>query len=232
MRVLQQFKGRLTPTQAANGINAAVVNAKRLAEDAQLLLEAGRYPSASSFAILALEELGKRSILRELLTANSDVAVENCWRRYRKHTEKTYLALLPDRIRAGATRLHEFSDFFLQNGEIERATFDAIKQLGFYTDCCANAHWSVPSEVVGEQLTGMLVSLASTLSENREPVTVQELELWQSHMAAGLTCGNLLKWCAAMVSAGLKPPDYLDEMKNFTRGEKEPIDDLYEPGIV
>ncbi len=78
----------------------------------------------------------------------------------------------------------------------------------------------------------MLVSLASTLSENKELVTAQELELWQFYMAPGLTRGNLLQWCIAMVSAGLKPPDYLEEMKSFTRGVKETNDDFCEPEIV
>jgi AbiV family abortive infection protein len=45
-------------------MNAAIANAQRLAEDAQLLLDAERFPSAASLAILALEEAGKVIILR------------------------------------------------------------------------------------------------------------------------------------------------------------------------
>ena len=168
MRILQQFKGRLTPAQAAYGINAAVANAKRLAEDAKLLLEAKRYPSASSLAILSLEELGKRAILRELLTAPSDVEVQDCWRRYRRHTQKNYLALLPDRLRGGAKHLHEFRDLFLECGEAQRTTVDAIKQLGFYTDCCGSVHWATPPEVVNEKVASELVSLVWALSESKE----------------------------------------------------------------
>ena len=72
MRVLQQYEGQLTPADAADGMNAAITNAKRLAEDANLLFGRGRYPTASSLAILSLEEQGKCAILRELLTASSD----------------------------------------------------------------------------------------------------------------------------------------------------------------
>lgn len=221
MRILQQFKGRLTPAQAAYGINAAVANAKRLAEDAKLLLEAKRYPSASSLAILSLEELGKRAILRELLTAPSDVEVQDCWRRYRRHTQKNYLALLPDRLRGGAKHLHEFRDLFLECGEAQRTTVDAIKQLGFYTDCCGSVHWATPPEVVNEKVASELVSLVWALSESKESTTIQELELWQLHMSAGLTRQNLLNWCTAMVLAGLKESTYVDEMQGFTGREMD-----------
>ena len=221
MRILQQFKGRLTPAQAAHGINAAVANAKRLAEDAKLLLEAKRYPSASSLAILSLEELGKRSILRALLTAPSDVEIQDCWQRYRRHTQKNYLALLPDRLRGGAKHLQDFGDLFLKGGESDRATVDTIKQLGFYTDCCGTAHWSTPSEVVNEKVASELVSLVWALSEAQESTTIQELELWQLHMSTGLTRQNLLNWCSAMVLTGLKESSYVDEMRSFTGPEMD-----------
>src|ERR1039457_2960683 len=80
MRVLQQYKGQLTPADAADGMNAAITNAKRLAEDASLLFGRGRYPTASSLAILSLEEQGKCAILRELLSASSDNEIADCWK--------------------------------------------------------------------------------------------------------------------------------------------------------
>ena len=218
MRVLQQYKGQLTPADAADGMNAAITNAKRLAEDASLLFGRGRYPTASSLAILSLEEQGKCAILRELLTASSDNEIADCWKRYRRHTDKNYFALMPDYVRKGAWRLHHFRDLFVPETESERAAFDAVKQLGLYTDCCGNCHWAAPSEVVEQPLAAVIVPLASTLSENREPVTVKELDLWCLHMRGGLTREHLLNWCAAMVSAGLKPASYRDGMRKFTEG--------------
>jgi hypothetical protein len=63
---LDSYKGKLSADQVAAGINAATKNAKRLSEDAALLFEAGRFPSAVSLAILSIEESGKASILRSL----------------------------------------------------------------------------------------------------------------------------------------------------------------------
>jgi AbiV family abortive infection protein len=224
MRVLQQYKGRLTSADAAQGINAAITNAKHLAEDASLLFGKGRYPTASSLAILSLEEQGKCAILRELLTASSDDQIAKCWKRYRRHTDKNYFALLPDYVRKGALRLHHFGGLFVEDTGSERATFDAVKQLGLYTDCCGNCHWAVPSEVVEQTVAAVIVPLAVALSQNKEPVTVTELDLWCLHMRGGLTREHLLNWCSAMVSAGLRGADYTDGMRKFTEASRGTTD--------
>ncbi len=55
-KVMPLYKGRLSAGQIAAGMNAARKNAKRLLEDAKLLLEAKRFPTACSLAILSIEE--------------------------------------------------------------------------------------------------------------------------------------------------------------------------------
>lgn len=88
---LDQFKGRLTPAQITAGINAATQNAKRLCDDAFLLLNEKRYPSAASVAILSIEESGKVSILREVSLAKDDKSILSVWQAYRSHTKKRKL---------------------------------------------------------------------------------------------------------------------------------------------
>jgi len=66
---LDQYKGALSTSEITKGINAAIQNAIRLAEDAELLLGNKRYPSATSLAILSIEESGKVTILRGLSVA-------------------------------------------------------------------------------------------------------------------------------------------------------------------
>jgi len=136
----KQYCGHLSTKQIADGMNASASNAARLAGDAKILLEKERYPSAASLAILSLEESGKVSILRELATAVGDNEVKDAWRRYRRHTEKNYLALLPDLVAKGSRRLHEFKECFLDDSLPDRVAYDTVKQLGFYTDCCGDAH--------------------------------------------------------------------------------------------
>lgn len=85
---LNGYKGTLTPQQIADGINAANKNANRLANDAKILLDANRDPSATSLAILSIEEGGKVSILRSLALAKDEKEILECWRDYRSHTKK------------------------------------------------------------------------------------------------------------------------------------------------
>jgi AbiV family abortive infection protein len=80
---LDSYKGKLNPSQIAEGINVAIKNSYRLAEDAQILLDAGRYPTAASVAILSIEESGKAGILRRLAIAETDDEVSQIWKDYR-----------------------------------------------------------------------------------------------------------------------------------------------------
>ena len=61
---LAEYSGKLSPKQIADGMNAANANAKRLMNDAKILLEKGSIPSAAALAILSIEETGKLSLLR------------------------------------------------------------------------------------------------------------------------------------------------------------------------
>jgi len=81
----QEYRGPLAPNQIADGINAAIRNARRLAADAKILLEAGRLPTAAAIAALSIEESGKVSILRGFATATKPEQVRAAWRDYRNH---------------------------------------------------------------------------------------------------------------------------------------------------
>ena len=80
---LESYKGLLDCAQIAEGINASNANARRLATDAQTLLDAGSYATAASLAALAIEESGKASILRAIVLTVDDKALKLEWRRYR-----------------------------------------------------------------------------------------------------------------------------------------------------
>ena len=206
---LDQFKGRRTPAQITAGINAASQNAKRLCEDALLLLNEKRYPSAASLAILSIEESGKISILRGLALAKNDKAVLSAWQAYRSHTKKNVSWLLPQLAASGARRLDDFSPLFDKESE-HPSLLDQIKQLGFYTDCLAKAHWAVPVEVIDESTSKMLVAIARIFAKERE-TTVKEIELWIKHLGpvwvtnAAWMKKALTNWYQEMQQLGLAP---------------------------
>ena len=86
--LLAPYRGPLTIEQVAAGMNAATGNARRLAQDARLLLEHKRWPTAASVAALSIEESGKVVILRRFVTANDD-DIKKLWKEYRTHTAKS-----------------------------------------------------------------------------------------------------------------------------------------------
>jgi len=93
----------------AEGINAACQNAKRLADDAEILLKNKRYPSAASLAILSIEESGKVSILRGLSVAKNSDDLKESWQEYRSHTKKNAAWIIADLLESGARKLDRSS---------------------------------------------------------------------------------------------------------------------------
>lgn len=210
---LDSYKGKLSNKQVADGINAARRNARHLVEDAQILLESERYPTAASLAILSIEESGKEHIIRGMATAEADNEVLQQWKDYRSHTKKNIMWLLPQLFMEGARHLDDFGPLFESVAE-HPYTLEQVKQIGFYTDCLGKANWSEPTGVIDKDLAIMLVQTAKIFLKKGE-ITTQEIELWVKHMGP-VKNGDflqqkeaLLHWYAEMHELGL-----------VTKGEK------------
>jgi len=208
-RKLNQYNGTLNAEQIAAGMNVAIRNAKRLADDAVLLLENQRFCSAVALAILSIEESGKLSILRMLASASSAEEAKPCWREYRSHTKKNVMAAFLDLFLEGARRLDQFSPLFDQAADHPHL-IDQVKQIALYTDCLGDAHWSEPQEVIDEPLARNVVSTATLLAKDKE-ITAREIELWIFHVGPHLYGDRemaergLATWYAEMQRHGLAP---------------------------
>lgn len=219
-----QYTGELSAAQFADGMNAARRNARRLANDAKLLLEAGRYPTAVSLAALSIEEAGKISILRHMALAPDEGARRRVWKDYRSHRSKSPAWILPELAVNGAKHLDDLRLAAEPSGA-HTAILDTLKQLGFYTDCYGNAHWSEPQKVIDEAQARSLVRTADLLAQDRV-VTVKEVELWVEHMRP--VYGKplewmktaLLNWYAAMTEHGLWTDNPAMPVKDFVRGSQ------------
>ena len=202
-----KYRGKLDPAQIADGINAARRNARRLADDAKLLLDAGSYPTAAAIAALSIEESGKSTVLRGLAYAPNEDVRRRAWKDYRSHRSKNAAWILPDLVAKGARDLDSLRPATDSSAE-HTVMLDQLKQLGLYTDCLGKAHWSEPANVIDENLAKSLVGIAKLLV-NAETVTKREIELWVEHMRPvygappGLTRVALLNWFAAMRQNGL-----------------------------
>lgn len=223
-RKLDQYKGALTIDQITEGINAANSNAQRLLDDARQLLAAERHPSAASLAILAIEESGKASILRELAVARDESERREAWRGYRSHTRKNVSWLLPSLVRAGAHSLEDLWPLFDPDSD-HPFLLDQLKQLGFYTDCLGEAHWSSPADAIDGPLARMLVQIAEVCVRS-SPVPVGEVQLWVQHIGP-VWKGPLAEmkkalavWHAERVRLGFADGDP-DEMARFVAGRED-----------
>ncbi len=217
---LDSYKGRLNATQIAAGINAAFDNAKRLADDAAFLLDAGRLPTAASVAILSIEEAGKVSILRSLSVAVTEDEVLAAWKDYRSHVKKNVAWILPQLVAHGARKLDDLRPLF-DNDSDHPYMLDQIKQIGFYTDCLGKAHWSNPKDVIDEPLARMLVQTAQILTKGVQ-VTGKEIELWIKHIGPvwrknpAWMKQALINWYAEMQQHGLAAEGE-NKMQQFIR---------------
>lgn len=207
---LPSYKGRLSLAQIAEGMTAASENAARLAQDANLLFDNGRLPTACSLAALSIEESGKVSILRSMSLARDNIELKDEWKRYRSHANKNVHWIFPQLVAGGGRKIDDFCSLFDKDAE-HPYLLDQVKQLGFYTDCLGEeGHWSVPDEVIDGRLASQLVSTAQLLS-SASPTSSREVELWVEHVGPAWKRDlNWMKravanWYHAMQREGLKP---------------------------
>ena len=206
---LKAYRGKLSAAEIAMGMTVAGRNARRLADDAAILLAASRFPTAASLASLAIEEAGKASILRALALARNDAEIKDEWKAYRSHTSKSTTWLLPALAASGARKLDDLRLLFDQDSD-HPFLLDQLKQLGLYTDCLGSGHWAVPTEAIDEGLARMLVNVADIMSKDKD-ITEEEIELWIEHVGpvwkkeGAWMKKALANWYAAMQAAGLAP---------------------------
>jgi AbiV family abortive infection protein len=220
---LDSYRGALTPAQAAEGIRVALENAKELLEEAQILLDRKRFARAASLAILSIEEAGKAPLLRTILAASNSSDLGNAWREYRSHTSKNRGAGFNGTIQATGKsriedlRLEDLAPLYDQDSELP-AMWDALKQLGFYSDCLGAGTWSKPSNFVAEDLAHEMVRAAMIFIRPNRVDSEAGLALWKQHFAGGnaaLTKANLVAFYRAAAAAGIVDPVDEHRMMKF-----------------
>jgi len=223
---LRPYAGPLTPAQITEGIAAAQANALRLLDDAKLLLEAERYPSATALAILSMEERGKVIILKRLALVSDPAEVKAAWREYRSHRAKNAGWIIPQLVEQGARTMRDMAAGVDSDAE-HTGLLDAVKQVSFYTDCLADRHWSIPSDVIDEGVARSMVASAEMMWSARA-VTLREVELWAQivgpHYNQPGMMDAVIKWQHTMVAEGLSDTAPAS-LEAFVRGEPIAVHD-------
>lgn len=171
-----RYCGSLTAAQVAQGINACYRSAHRLLEDARILREHGRCPSATALAILAIEEAGKAGILRRIASLSDPVALKAAWRDFRSHRSKSLMWPLLLSVKAGARKLDDFGELHDPTSD-HPELLDSTKQLCLYAECFNHAHWSEPDVVIDAGVCELVMGCAEVLCRERQ-VTETEIALW------------------------------------------------------
>jgi AbiV family abortive infection protein len=179
-RRLNQYSGPLTAQKVTEGINAAIKNAKRLAAEARLLFDNGRYATSMALAILSIEEVGKVGILRGLAVAPDGKSLRLGWQDYRSHTKKNAGWLFFFQLQSGARRASDFEQLFSDDAEHPQL-LENVKQIFLYTDCVGNCNWSEPEETAESDLAQWILRTAESLADVRN-VTTEEMELWIEYL--------------------------------------------------
>ncbi|MDX0497987.1 AbiV family abortive infection protein [Sinorhizobium medicae] len=217
---LTQYRGPLTPSQAAEGIALARANAARLIADAELLLESGRHASVTALAILAIEELGKVQVIKIIALLSGEADLKQAWRDYRSHRAKNVQWILPKLAAEGARTLMQLRAAADPEGD-HTAMLDSVKQLSFYTDCFSDApRWSEPTDAVEPKLADALLATARMLNREKE-TTTRELELWATivgpHYNRPSMIDALLEFQKQVFSEGLSSTSP-EAMEAFVKG--------------
>ena len=167
------YRGPLTPSQCADGINAARANARRLCAAAHVVLSSGHAAAATQLCIVAVEEAGKEEWLRDLLIAQTNQDVRRAWSALRRHQMKNSRLFGPLVADAGGSVL----DLIRVKADPQLAQFvEDLKQRVTYTDCVAGIAWTYPERAVSREATVRLLDAAERLI-NEGDVDVQELEI-------------------------------------------------------
>jgi AbiV family abortive infection protein len=218
LRPLSPYRGTLSAKDVADGINVAVRNARRLATDARILLDARRYPSAAALAILSMEESGKIPSLRALSLAHTPIELASAWGEYRRHRVKNAQWIASELAAKGAGHLTGFADAVTRERE-HMDVADLSKHLSLHTDCYNKGHWSEPPVAIDGNAATVLVNICE-ISCAKHEVSVREIELWMEYVGPAWQSNQmpeaLLRWAQAMEKEGLGTPDVGDMEKSMS----------------
>lgn len=217
---MNAYRGMLSLEQITAGMNCAIKNALRLRDDAATMLANGRYPTAFTLAVLAVEEYGKLGIFRRMATARTDEEMQPLWKEFTQHTAKNIGWPALDTARAmlkkGPVKLDDLKPIFVKGAEHTKH-LDRIKQFAMYVDCVGPKVWAAPGACISEGDATDMVRIASEhIGQRTRDVTVREMEIWRDVVGPDATYEGLVKWYAAMQSEGLFAPGP-NAMEQFVR---------------
>lgn len=154
--LMERYSGFLSLEQLAAGIQVCLRNIRELKADADLLFEAGRWARSMSMLIMAMEEIGKISILCSMarVPSNNQSLWTDAWASFRSHEDKSTWSF----VSSFSQDLSAHPELLIKAGMAQRAfapMCERLRQFGLYTDFHASEkRWLEPAEVTEADVQG------------------------------------------------------------------------------
>lgn len=161
----------LTLDEVADGLHACVGNIESLMDDADLLLEAQRFPRALSVLLIAAQEAGKTSILLSMAGTRPEDQEHwsRLWKSYRSHAHKAAMRMIGT-LPVGLTDA-ELAVAVLVTEDSGRAD-ERARQRTLYIDLDREKRiWLTPDDVRESDVTmvrGQLAAMVTKLLSQRD----------------------------------------------------------------
>src|SRR5690606_8403927 len=166
-----------------------IKNARSLFEEAMILHQHARYARAVTLAILAIEEIGKISIIKNIITADSTSdnykkELKDWWRKFRSHRAKNSMWVLPLLLDSKAKKEH--IEKFMSSTGNATAYLDEWKMASLYVDVITSGQVVVPTKLE-KGFCDEIVEICALLVCQEQILTSPEaLTLYKSHFPGGV----------------------------------------------
>jgi AbiV family abortive infection protein len=205
------FTGALSAADAIEGARLVRANARRLLDDAKLLLRADRHASAAMMAVMALDELSRFFHPLTIGGLRTPKQLAEAWRQFRGARRDFPWSALQ-------RRPDDPSDSSIADAQLD-GMLSFIRDLGARADCVPPGAWVDPASMISAELAASIIGTAELYCGL--PVAPRAMEAWlrtircspASHPARGaleiyrkLLLAEGLNDEAAMIGAALGPP--------------------------
>lgn len=178
-----EYRGKLTIDQAAEGIQKVIENAEDLLDDSLILFKASKFPRAISLAIMAVEEVSKIEIIKKILLANG---IEGrIWKEFKNHKTKNHTWYFPV-LKKFSVANNDVKHFVgAKSNWVKR--IDDLKNQTLYLNANRkndglDFEWNLPKTLVQKDFCGMfLVAAIEVVNDDRITWDSDSLEIFTRH---------------------------------------------------
>lgn len=156
-----EYRGKLTIDQAAEGIEKVIENAEDLLDDSLILFKASKFPRSISLAIMAVEEVSKIEIIKKILLSNG---VEGkIWKEFKNHKTKNHTWYFPV-LKKFSVSNYDVKHFVgVQSDWVKR--INDLKNYTLYLNANringgSDFEWNLPKTLIQKDFCGMFIVAA------------------------------------------------------------------------